>query len=78
MQETLFDHLPKPEITLSEGAVILPGIALGLGGDIQSLLSAIQAVSPFRNMITPGGHRMSVAMTNCGKFGWVTDKTGYR
>lgn len=29
-------------------------------------------------MSTPGGHRMSVAMTNCGRFGWVTDRTGYR
>lgn len=77
MQETFFDHLPKPETTLADGAVILPGIALGLGADILSLLSAIRATSPFRNMITPGGYRMSVAMTNCGRFGWVTDKTGY-
>ena len=29
-------------------------------------------------MMTPGGHQMSVAMTNCGSFGWVTDRTGYR
>jgi alkylated DNA repair protein (DNA oxidative demethylase) len=29
-------------------------------------------------MLTPGGHQMSVAMTNCGNAGWVTDRTGYR
>ena len=29
-------------------------------------------------MVTPGGHQMSVAMTNCGSVGWVTDRTGYR
>src|SRR5579863_7716920 len=29
-------------------------------------------------MVTPGGHAMSVAMTNCGDFGWVTDRRGYR
>ena len=29
-------------------------------------------------MVTPGGHQMSVAMTNCGSLGWVTDRTGYR
>jgi alkylated DNA repair protein (DNA oxidative demethylase) len=29
-------------------------------------------------MVTPGGYRMSVAMTNCGALGWVTDRTGYR
>ena len=38
----------------------------------------ITAVAPFRNMITPGGFRMSVAMTNCGRAGWVTDRKGYR
>jgi DNA oxidative demethylase len=29
-------------------------------------------------MRTPGGFSMSVAMTNCGPFGWVSDPTGYR
>ena len=38
----------------------------------------ITALAPFRNMITPGGFRMSVAMTNCGRAGWVTDRKGYR
>lgn len=78
MQETFFDHLPKEPVSLAEGAILVPGMALRLGDDILSLLETIQAASPFRNMITPGGHTMSVAMTNCGAFGWVTDKTGYR
>ena len=44
-----------------------------------SLLStAIAAVSPFRHMVTPGGWEMSVALTNCGQVGWVTDRSGYR
>jgi alkylated DNA repair protein (DNA oxidative demethylase) len=46
-----------------------------------ALLTALQDVTasaPFRHMITPGGYRMSVAMSNCGSLGWVTDKTGYR
>lgn len=38
----------------------------------------ITAFAPFRNMTTPGGFRMSVAMTNCGRAGWVTDRRGYR
>ena len=29
-------------------------------------------------MVTPGGWQMSVALTNCGQIGWVTDRTGYR
>ena len=41
-------------------------------------LREIVAQAPFRRMFTPGGHQMSVAMTNCGDAGWVTDHTGYR
>ena len=47
----------------------------------RALLNAIEGVvaqSPFRRMVTPGGFQMSVAMTNCGRVGWVTDRTGYR
>jgi len=29
-------------------------------------------------MQTPGGFRMSVAITNCGALGWVSDRAGYR
>jgi alkylated DNA repair protein (DNA oxidative demethylase) len=49
--------------------------------DERALLAAIDAVvaqAPLRHMVTPGGFRMSVAMTNCGTYGWVTDRTGYR
>lgn len=45
------------------------------------LLEALRRVSeqaPLRHMVTPGGHRMSVAMTSCGQVGWVTDRKGYR
>ncbi len=34
--------------------------------------------APFRHMITPGGRQMSVAITNCGALGWVSDTHGYR
>lgn len=34
--------------------------------------------SPFRRMVTPGGDVMSVAMSNCGERGWITDRQGYR
>lgn len=63
--------------TLGEGAALLHGFALN---DTAELLAAVQeiAAAPFRNMITPGGYRMSVAMTNCGDAGWVTDRRGYR
>jgi len=65
-------------ISLADGAVLLRGFVKDID---QPLLQAVEEVavqSPFRHMITPGGFRMSVAMTNCGSVGWVTDSTGYR
>lgn len=41
-------------------------------------VAAITALSPFRHLVTPGGHTMSVAMTNCGPLGWTSDRDGYR
>jgi alkylated DNA repair protein (DNA oxidative demethylase) len=63
---------------LGPGSVILRGFALA---DEVALLAAVESVvakAPFRHMVTPGGFEMSVAMSNCGAFGWVTDRTGYR
>jgi alkylated DNA repair protein (DNA oxidative demethylase) len=60
------------------GLAYLPGFALPMEGELLAEISAVTAVAPFRHMLTPGGQRMSVAMTNCGKAGWVTDRKGYR
>jgi len=46
--------------------------------ELIAAIGAIDAASPFRRMVTPGGWEMSVAMTNCGTAGWVTDRSGYR
>jgi len=56
----------------------LPGLALPLERELLADIAAITAAAPFRHMLTPGGQRMSVAMTNCGEVGWVTDRRGYR
>jgi alkylated DNA repair protein (DNA oxidative demethylase) len=40
--------------------------------------SRVAQLAPFRHLVTPGGYSMSVAMTNCGRVGWVSDRTGYR
>ena len=45
---------------------------------MRQALEGVAARAPFRHMVTPGGHAMSVAMTNCGPLGWVTDRRGYR
>jgi alkylated DNA repair protein (DNA oxidative demethylase) len=64
--------------TLAEGAVVLRGFADADSVPIFQALQQVIAAAPFRQMITPGGRRMSVAMTNCGQAGWVTDLSGYR
>jgi DNA oxidative demethylase len=68
---------PSQEV-MAEGAVLLRGLARPVENELIAALRDITAQAPFRNMVTPGGYRMSVAMTNCGNFGWVTDRTGYR
>ena len=63
---------------MAEGAVLLRGFARPMEAELVAALRDIAEQSPFRHMVTPGGHPMSVAMTNCGSLGWVTDRTGYR
>jgi DNA oxidative demethylase len=67
-----------PREAMAEGAVLLRGFAKPFEADLIADLRAIVAQAPFRHMVTPGGHEMSVAMTNCGSAGWVTDRSGYR
>jgi DNA oxidative demethylase len=77
----LFAGVPDvrpPQESIAEGAVLLRGFALSFGDELIAALRDIVAQAPFRRMHTPGGHQMSVAMTNCGNYGWVTDRTGYR
>jgi len=64
--------------TMAEGAVLLRGFVLGRQDELLAVLREVIAAAPFRHMVTPGGFTMSVAMTNCGKVGWVTDRRGYR
>ncbi len=63
---------------LALGAVVLRGHALPTAERILAAVTTVTAAAPFRHMVTPGGFTMSVAMTNCGAAGWVTDRTGYR
>jgi alkylated DNA repair protein (DNA oxidative demethylase) len=75
--ESVPDVRPSQE-AMAEGAVLLHGFAKPFEADLIADLRAVVAQAPFRHMVTPGGHQMSVAMTNCGSVGWVTDRTGYR
>ena len=60
------------------GLTYLPGFALPREQALLAAIAEITTAAPFRHMLTPGGQRMSVAMTNCGQVGWVTDRKGYR
>lgn len=70
--------LGKAQEPLCPGAMLLRGFALD---NADALIAAIQAMTnaaPYRHLLTPGGLRMSVAMSNCGAVGWVSDRRGYR
>lgn len=72
----IFDNARTQE--LGPGAMMLHGFAVPQEAKLVADLNEVVALAPFRYMLTPGGHSMSVAMTNCGSLGWVTDLTGYR
>jgi DNA oxidative demethylase len=76
----LFDLHPREndKVVLGTDAVVLRGLACDIEADLMAALRDVIGLAPFRNMVTPGGHTMSVAMTNCGAAGWVTDLSGYR
>jgi DNA oxidative demethylase len=63
---------------LAPGAWLLRGFALGPARELLAGVGDVAAAAPFRHLVTPGGFRMSVAMTNCGALGWVSDRRGYR
>ena len=66
------------EERIAPGAMVLRGFAQRRGPALLEAVRAVTNQSPFRFMSTPGGFQMSVAMTNCGAAGWITDRTGYR
>ncbi len=77
---SLFDNHPisRSSEPLEEGAVVLYGFAISEAPVLVKEAGRIAQAAPFRHLITPGGYTMSVAMTNCGRLGWVSDWSGYR
>jgi alkylated DNA repair protein (DNA oxidative demethylase) len=75
--DSVADAQPSRE-EIADGAVLLRAFVRPIESELIAAVRAIVAQSPFRRMTTPGGHLMSVAMTNCGARGWITDHTGYR
>jgi alkylated DNA repair protein (DNA oxidative demethylase) len=73
----LFDTSPSRE-RIADGAWLLRGFALPDEAALLTEIERIESAAAFRRLETPGGFRMSVAMTNCGSLGWVSDRQGYR
>ncbi len=82
MTPDLFEDAAEAEVPalepLEQGAVVLRRFARAREDDLLAAIRQVIEQAPLRHMVTPGGFRMSVAMTNCGELGWVTDRTGYR
>lgn len=78
MLRDLFDQDAQAREEIAPGAVLLRGFCRAQAPALLAAIDSITAASPFRHMVTPGGYRMSAAMTNCGTAGWVTDRSGYR
>lgn len=71
---------PQSREQLAAGAVLLRAFAVEaeVESELRRAVAAVVAEAPFRHMTTPGGYLMSAAMTNCGTYGWVSDRRGYR
>jgi len=70
--------MPVSHEQLEEGALLLREFVMVESQQLLEEVARIAQVAPFRHLTTPGGYRMSVAMTNCGRVGWVSDRSGYR
>lgn len=68
----------EPRVALATGAWLLRGYALDAAPALLAGIDQVLAQAPLRHMVTASGHRMSVAMSNCGALGWVSDQAGYR
>ena len=81
MTLSLFDSDPAPYAApepIAPGAMLLRGFALDVAQSLMLSVQLVIAAAPLRHLVVPGGHTMSVAMSNCGALGWTSDRSGYR
>ncbi|MFS8137130.1 MAG: DNA oxidative demethylase AlkB [Thermomonas sp.] len=78
MSDLFAAQLGGTRTELGEQAWVLHGFALSFADALLDDITHIETMAPFRHLVTPGGHTMSVAMTNCGSLGWCSDRRGYR
>jgi alkylated DNA repair protein (DNA oxidative demethylase) len=81
MTDDLFAHdapLAGQQFRLGTQALLLRGFALPWVERLWPAIEAVLAQAPPQHLATPGGGRMSAALSNCGTLGWVSDARGYR
>ncbi len=79
MTDLFADQTSPPAIEpLEPGAAILRSFAAAAAPELLAEVERVAAAAPFRHLVTPGGYTMSVGMTNCGRVGWVSNRSGYR
>lgn len=81
--ESLFLPFDEPEgstgrVDIGSCAAVLASFARDRAPALFAEMRRVTARSPFRHMATRSGWRMSVANSNCGAAGWVSDRSGYR
>jgi len=76
--DALEAELPRRKEAIGPAACVLRGFALPCVNELLIALGEVERRAAFRHFVTPGGFTMSVAMTNCGRLGWISDRRGYR
>lgn len=68
----------SPVEVLATGVSLLHGLASAQADILQQSIELVAQQSPYRQLMTPGGLKMSVTTTCCGELGWHSDEYGYR
>ena len=76
---SLFPAPPEPSTEqLADGVFLHRALCVEQAPSLLGEIAKIEMATPSRHLVVPGGHTMSVAMTNAGTYGWTSDRTGYR
>ncbi|WP_320165619.1 DNA oxidative demethylase AlkB [Methylophaga sp.] len=65
-------------IKISDQSYLVKGAIKTQADELLTEIDRIISSSPLRQMQTKRGHYVGAKMTNCGEWGWVSDKKGYR
>lgn len=78
-QQSSAEAITRPAAVDVAGAKLFSGwLTAGEQRALVDDVRAIVAAAPLFAPVTPWGKPMSVRMTSAGRFGWVTDRGGYR